>query len=98
MGVFIVDEYLFVLQIVNSFIIDVVYRVGVVQGIWRGFLPWREAEHSPHVAGVTTALLGLDVPDDVLLPPEVADVPSLAPSQGGQEGAEDVPDHGGGVF
>ena len=42
MGVFIVDEYLFVLQIVNSFIIDVVYRVGVVQGIWRGFLPEKE--------------------------------------------------------
>ena len=63
-----------------------------------GCLPWWEAEHSPHVAGVNTALLALDVPGDVLLPPEVADVPSLAPSQGGQQGAEDVPDHGGGVF
>lgn len=98
MSIFIIDQYLLVLQVVNSFIIDVVDGVGIVQGIRRGLFPGGEAEHCAHVAVITTALLALDVPGDVLLPPEVADVPSLAPGEGRQQGAEDVPDHGGGVF
>ena len=39
MSIFIVNEYLLVFKIIYCFIINIVDRVGVVQGIWRGFLP-----------------------------------------------------------
>ena len=39
MSIFIIDENLLVLEIVDCFIIDVIYGIGVIQSIRRGLLP-----------------------------------------------------------
>ena len=38
MSIFIVDENFFIFQVVNGLVVDIIYWVGIVQGIGRRFL------------------------------------------------------------
>ena len=43
MSIFIVDENFFIFQVVNGLVVDIIYGVGVVQGIrWRLFSEMRK--------------------------------------------------------